>query len=88
MSLRRKKYPTFNRMQVKEETFYWLELFQCDPYEWDYWDEYGSWGIDWWDYPGSGSVDNMNQYHQMKLLTLLRKLDIRTAREEANSNGW
>lgn len=88
MSLRRKKFPTYNRMEVKEETYYWLELlFQEETSDWNDWDEYG-WGIDWWDYAGSGSVRNMNEYHQMRLLTLLRKLNIRTAREQVNSMGW
>lgn len=76
-------------MEVKEDTQYWLELlFQEEHHDWDDWDEYGSWGIDWWDYPSSGVVNNMNEYHQMRLMTLLRKLNIRTAKEEANSWGW
>lgn len=89
MSLRRKKYPTFNRMQIKEETFYWLDLFfHYDDYDWDDLDECGGWEANWWDYPGSGTVNSMNEYYQMKLLTLLHKLDISTARKEVNYRGW
>lgn len=89
MSLRRKKYPTYNRMEMKEDTQYWMYLlFQEEHHEWDEFDEYGSWGIDWWDYHGSGHIHNMDEYHQMHLVTLLRKFDIRTARKIAKENGW
>ena len=89
MSLRRKKFPTYNRMEVKEELFYWLELlFQEEQHDWNDYDEFGPWGIDWWDYAGSGHCQDMGEYHKMHLLTLLRKFNIRTAKELANSHGW
>jgi hypothetical protein len=88
MSLRRKKFPTYNRMEFKEETFYWMELlFQEEHHEWSDWDEYG-WGIMWWDYDGGGVVQSMDELNQMRLMTLLRSLNIKTARKIANERGW
>ena len=76
-------------MEEQEERFYWLDfLFQEDNHEWDDFDEFGPWGIDWWDYPGSGSVHSMDEYHQMKVLTLLRKLGIGNARLLVKDRGW
>lgn len=57
-------------------------------YSW-YDDEWEAWGHDdWYNYYGNGHVNDMGEYHLMKLLTLLRKLDITTARDRAKSNGW
>ena len=76
-------------MEMKEETQYWLHLlFQEEHHEWNDHDEFGPWGIDWWDYAGSGHVRNMGELHQMNLLTLLRSLNVKTARKIADSNGW
>ena len=76
-------------MEQKEEVHYWLDLLFHEEYrDWDDWDEYGPWGIDWYDYMGSGIVHNMNEYHQMKVLTLLRKFDIPTARYTTEERGW
>jgi len=89
MSLRRKKYPTYNRMEMKEETQYWMHLlFQEEHHEWDDFDEYGAWGIMWWDYDGGGAVMSMDELNQMHLMTLLRKLNIKTAKQIANERGW
>ena len=76
-------------MEFKEETFYWMELLlQEDNHEWDDFDEYGAWGIMWWDYDGGGAVMSMDELNQMHLMTLLRKLNIKTAKQIANERGW
>lgn len=76
-------------MEEVEARWYWLELFLDDEnHQWNDFDEFGAWGIDWWDYPGSGSVNSMNEYYQMHLLTLLRKLDVGTAKRKVKDRGW
>jgi hypothetical protein len=86
MSLRRKKYPVYNRMEEKEETFYWMELLDQEVYSW-YDDDFD--GIYWWDYYGApGYVGSMDEYHQMRVLTLLRKLSIGNARVIVTERGW
>lgn len=88
MSWRSNKSNNYNRTEEKEETFFWLDLYYSyDPYEWTDWDEFG-WGIAWWEYDGGGYVANMDEYHQMHLLTLLRKLGISNARNQAINRGW
>lgn len=88
MSLRAIRHKVFNRAKELEDlNVFWQSLFYEDMYERNWWyddDDYGT----WWSYDGSGSVTSMEQYHKMHLLTLLRSLAIRTAKEEANSYGW
>ena len=87
MSLRRTKWPSYNRMEAKEETFYWMELFAEDHYGWhDDWPDDSAW--DWYYYGAPGYLGSMDEYHQMKVLTLLRKLSIGTAKATADDRGW
>ncbi len=91
MSLRRKKFPTYNRMEEKEEVYFWLSLvLNEDIYEHNCWYCCEECDTGWWYDAGHGygNVNNMDEYHQMKLLGLLRKLNIRTATEQVNDRGW
>jgi len=88
MSWRAIRFKSYNRKQELEEVNYWYQfLFQDDNNVWDSFDEFGPWGFDW-DYPGSGLVHNMDEYHQMHLLTLLRKLNVKIAIKIVKQNGW
>lgn len=89
MSLRALRHKAFNRAKELEEVnAFWQSLFYEDMHDCDWWDDdYLSW-YRWDDYMGSGSVENMEQYHQMHLLTLLRSLAIRTARDKTSEYGW
>lgn len=91
MSYGRKSYKFYNRAGVKQE-YYWLDLLYPD-------DDYDRWGElyddDDYDYRYysyhddlPGAVKSMDQYCQMKVLTLLRSLNIISAREEAGEYGW
>ena len=89
MSWRRKDNNKYNR---SEEVEYWLTIVEEQVY-WDCpwmhdWDDDDIWDHPWWNYAGGGHVENMNEYHQMKVLTLLRKLNISAARTEAKARGW
>jgi hypothetical protein len=86
MSWRSDRTDKYNRSEHNE---YWLQIVEQEtdcwyPYYWD--DEDHS----WWSYYGErpGYVGSMDEYHQMKVLTLLRKLNIRTASGLAYERGW
>lgn len=90
MSCRKDSYKFYNRAEVKEEHFYWLDLISDDEQYVDDWyccDECSS---PWFDmYCGmNGYVGNMDQYYKMKVLTLLRSFRIHAATEEAEERGW
>ena len=88
MSLRALRHKVFNRAKELEDVnAFWQSLFHEDINNCDWWDDDDYW-YRWDDHMGSGSVSSMEQYHQMHLLTLLRSLAIRTARDEANDSGW
>lgn len=88
MSWQSNKYFGYNRDDDKEEFQYWLELFNQEHYYdpiANLWDE----DCDWWYYYGApGYVGSMDEYHQMKVMTLLRKLNIKSAIELAKEKGW
>ena len=90
MSLRSRYNKSYNRAEAKEENFYWLDIiFQDDDHhnEWYCCEECSS---PWFNmYCGMpGEVLSMDQYHQMKVLTLLRSFRIHAATEEAEERGW
>jgi hypothetical protein len=87
MSLRSRSNKSYNRAEAKEE-FYWLDLlFPEDDYHncWYCCEECDS---SWWYDTYYGGVANMDQYHKMKVLTLLRSFRIHAATEEAEERGW
>ncbi len=89
MSLRRK--PGYNRAEEKEEQFYWLDRLVQENWEeaneFDY-DRHQVWAeFDYYAWM-AGSIMNIEEYHQMKVLTLLRSFRLQTAREEAEYRGW
>lgn len=89
MKWKKKNHKIYDRSEANEEAFYWLNLFfQDENRSWDIYDEFSSWDYDWWDFPGSGSVHNMDEYHAMNVMTLLRKLNIGTARTFIRNRGW
>ncbi len=89
MSWRRKDNNKYNR---SEEVEYWLTLIEEEVYwhcPWQHdWDDDYTWEHPWWDYYGGGAVNSMNEYHQMKVLTLLRKLNVKTATVVIKERGW
>lgn len=92
MSLRSFTYQGYNRAEEKEE-HHWTDLLWNEDQHFVYDDP-----IDYeeelyyyqWVYIGCpyGYCNNMEEYHQMNILTLLRKFAIDTANEEARSRGW
>lgn len=91
MSLRRKSNHGYNRAKESEEN-HWSDLLWAEEYyliyddEWDFIEE-----RDWaWYYMGAphGYCTDVAEYQQMRLLTLLRKLAINTANDQARSRGW
>ncbi len=85
MSLRRYANKSYNRAEVKEE-LYWLDfLFPEEDCWYDDWEEYD---YGWYYYGAPGYVGSMDEYHTMRVLTLLRSLNIRTAGAEATDRGW
>lgn len=90
MSCRKNSYKYYNRAKIKEDYFYWLDLILDDEYYIDDWDCCEWCDSAWFDmYSGTnGYVKNMDQYHRMKVLTLLRSLHLNTATEEAGERGW
>lgn len=91
MSLRRKSHQGYNRAIEKEE-HHWPDILWAEETryffedDWD-WQEERDWA---WFYVGApfGYCNDVAEYQQMRLLTLLRKLAIQTASKEANSRGW
>lgn len=90
MSCRKYSHKEYNRAEAKEEHFYWLDLVFQDDGHYDEWYCCEECSNPWFNYYDGmyGEVSSMDQYHQMKVLTLLRSLDIRTANEEAQERGW
>ena len=89
MSLRNK--PGYNRALDKEEQLYWLDQVVEDNWQeandWDY-DRHEEWAeFDYWAWM-AGSIMDINEYNQMKVLTLLRKFRLQSAKEEAEDRGW
>lgn len=87
MSWRGSRFSSYNREEDKEEFHYWMELFNqetwYDPVE-PFWCD-----GDWWHYYGApGYISNMDEFHKMKVTTLLRKLNIKSAKELAKEKGW
>ena len=86
MSWRSNKSNKYNRA---EETEYWLQL--VDDQEDSYWYPWGCWWDDdaWWDdYWYDDGIQSMEQLAQFRLLTLLRLLSLRSARQETEDRGW
>lgn len=88
MSLRRFTNKKYKRPIFREDTDFWLELFLDDEVSgWDWWlDEYPAWfdmfeGCD-------GHVTSMSELYQMRLLTLLRSLSLRTPMLILKERGW
>lgn len=89
MSWRSDRTEKYNR---SEETEYWIKLVTEEIYwdcpwmhDWDEDDYYGMWSY----YHGMpGEVTSMDEYHTMKVLTLLRKLNLRAARDATKDRGW
>lgn len=90
MSLRNRLNKSYNRAEEKDQ-YYWLDLIfpEDDYHDHGYCCEIcdNPW-FSHYDYYGSGWINNMNEYHQMKVLTLLRSLNIKTAHTEAQDRGW
>lgn len=88
MSWRSRKSNKYNRAEDHHE--YWLTLIQ------EQYDEYNCWwwmdwddDEHWWDYYGRpGYVANMEELHKMKLLTLLRSLNIKSTIPVLKEAGW
>lgn len=91
MSLRRRDNKKYNRSEEEDNKWaiinsYDDKLDYYDGWEWHF-DEFGFWELEW--YAGMpGSVANMEEFHQMKLLTLLRFLSIGEAKHKTDSMGW
>lgn len=93
MSLRGQKFDTkYNRAQETEENR-WPDILWQEETRWYFEDDSWDWAEerDWaWFYMGApfGYCNDVAEYQQMRLLTLLRKLAISTARQQAESRGW
>lgn len=87
MSLR--KYKKYNRAEEKEEKFYWIDLlFEEQHREWDWVDEFPDWFDLYASYNDGGFCHNMEEFHKMKVLTLLRKLHLNSAYDIVCERGW
>jgi len=90
MSLRKKSNLKYNRMEKVEDGYYYFQLlFQDDNV--DHFEEYYHpfWNqCMWWLHDGDGTCNSMTEYHGMYVLTLLRKLSIKTAKEVVDDKGW
>lgn len=90
MSLRRKKYISFNRAKDKEERALMIEsMLNCSSidlidYDWDSDDPY--WFLLYTSYYPAPS--SMEELAQLRIMTLLRFLDIKTADEFLADRGW
>lgn len=89
MSWRSRKSNKYNR---SEEVEYWLTLIEEQEYSYcpwfDDWDDDFTWEHAWWHYSGGGYVHNMDELHKMKLLTLLRSLNIKSTIPVLKEAGW
>lgn len=91
MSYRKSSYKKYNRAHHKVMLMQFAKsLFHEDlfPYHYDLYDDYDNYDLYWKDYCPFGYVRNMGEYHQMKVLTLLRSLFIKTAKTVTEEMGW
>lgn len=89
MSWNRSIFKKFNRQNEREKCNYLLNFFYKDDtrHLWDTHEEFKIWA-DILTYDGDGKCHSMKEYHQMHLLTLLRRLGIKSAEIIICDRGW
>lgn len=84
-----KKFKKYNRnAEIEQVNIAWN--FYCEE---AYSGGYERWEEDWWwtdmhDYYYGDNPQNMGEYHQLKLLTLLHRLYIKPAKDALQYQGW
>lgn len=86
MSWRRSIYTGYNRSEQKEK-HHWVDLL-FEEYYYEFYPDDNELDTYWMYYGIPGYCDTMGEYHQMKVLTLLRSLSIRYASVSADERGW
>lgn len=90
MSYRKSSYKKYNRAHHKAmllefaKSLFHEDLFPDEYCHYSYGDDYDYWEDDC----PFGYIRNMGEYHQMKVLTLLRSLFIKTAKTVTEEMGW
>lgn len=91
MSLRKKSNLKYNRMKKVEDEYYYFQLlFQEENAHNRFEIHYHPFWMQpfWWSHEGDGTCNSMAEYHGMHVLTLLRKLSVKTAQEVVDDKGW